>query len=126
MNKALSNRLKKLDNKIPLTYGDLDDVLYRKVAEKIVSKQILDEGAKEKLIEIINLLENDLKYGTHTYGVKMEFYIGKLQIQSKKADKRLVKQARDELIASSKISAEECEEQISKLEQKLGICRLPK
>jgi molybdopterin-biosynthesis enzyme MoeA-like protein len=122
MKKLLSNRLKKLGKEIPMTYGDLDNETYKKVAEEIVSQKFNEA----ELVELISLLENDIKFGTHTHNDKMEFHIRKLQINSKQADKRLVKQARDEIMANSKISAEEIEEQISKLEQELGICRLLK
>lgn len=126
MNKTLSSRLKKLGNKIPLTYGDLDDETYRRVAEKIISKQIFDEGLVEELDEIINLIENDLKYGTNNHAERMNKRIEQLDIKKKPIDKRLVKLVRDEMFADSRRTEEEVEEQIARLERVLGICIVPK
>lgn len=116
MNKALSNRLKKLDNKIPLTYGDLDDETFNIVASSVVNKLLTEE----ELIESIELLENDIKNGTLEWRRKEEYYIEKFQIKSKQADKILVKCARNEIQTAAKMTEDEIEKEIQKLEQKLN------
>lgn len=117
MNKALSSRLKKLDNKIPLTYGDLDDATFNIVASRVVNKLL----TADELSESIELLENDIRNGTLEWRKKEGYYIENFQIKSMQADKSLVKFAKNEIQIAAKMSENELEKEIEELEKKLNI-----